>query len=403
MEITMTQVKIVNICAFLSPVIVLVGGCSGDPNGNSEIALAGSPAHIAFHGKSFTWRRTLSSSNTRAASTDSNVVVHEDPFINREKEVTYQASLSELSDAAYAEKLRAVLILNGNEYLADEVPSLAEVSRIRANLESIRGDPSPGPLKTAAVMPDGFAGETLEIHRSPLYSDNRQLQPHNIYPGSTQAYVQTGCPPPNDHNQNCVTECSATLIGPNTALAAAHCFFDPPTQAWLDFKLGRTGLDIFDSPAYSAQFNCFAIAFANAFTTDSSQTSVWDFAVIDFTNCADNPVPASGYMGYWKNISLGSNSVVWATGYPFLSANCFHEQLCGMSGTASGSGSYWLSGNVFVSRGQSGTSLYFEDASHNYYSIGNVVATTTSASYTRKLDSTVYSFLHSYSDPVRFP
>lgn len=373
-------------------------GCDG--GGPSTQAVRGdlsTAAKITYQGRSYTWVRAVPQSGSLGAASRPTTIQDPSVSIDPNVEAKYQTYLKGLTDAEYGEKLRITLLLNGNQYIADEPPTEEEIVAARQNA-GVHSAPGSQPTATQALSGSVTSGAPLVSPAS--FTDNRQVVQYNTYPGTPHVVLRFDCIPAQ---QNCTTDCSAVLIGPNTAATAAHCFWSVPDQQWRHFQYGATGEDDLQQPnvAGSTFSNCFGVSMPTAYLTDPSTTSQWDFAQMNFVGCSDNPAPRAGYLGYWQNLNLPANGVVWEIGYPAFAAHCTYAEVCGMAGTATKSGALWLSTNIFNSGGESGGSTMYVTGGNDYW-IGDVLAVSPTTSYMRRFDSTVYPLFHA-ADPVRFP
>jgi V8-like Glu-specific endopeptidase len=199
---------------------------------------------------------------------------------------------------------------------------------------------------------------------------------------------------------NFFTQCSGAIIGPNSAISAAHCFFNPTTGTWKNFQYGAPGFDSLHSPNEPwGHFNCFSIWMFSAFFTDTHVVSQWDIAAFDFTGCTDNPTSTGvGWFGYIINPNPSGRTLA-TDGYA-SNLSCALGQVCGMTGTAVNSGSaLLLSSNLFLKGGMSGGPIFTTNTNQI---MGNSIAVDTNTSYYRRFDTTVYNLFHSL-DPTRFP
>jgi V8-like Glu-specific endopeptidase len=378
--------------------LVCVGAsCPGIDNADTTAgALSTSAPKIMLHGRPFTWVRSVSPS-TQLGATHGTPVAETPRSFDAAKEAAYEQYLSTLTDAEYAEKLKVVTLIGGNEYRSDDGPDLATVAQLRTPGQTHQGAPS----SSVSVRSNTVAVGQIEEVSSAVLVDDRALIDNLHLPGSAIMWIHTDTTPPV---QGAFSECTGSIIGPNSGISAAHCFYDEPTQTWKDFQYGATGENDLQEPNTPwGTFACFGISFYTAYTTDNSQTSRWDAAALDFTNCADDPGKSgAGFLGYWDNANPTSTRAIAGDGYLHGGAGCYVDgQICGMTGTTIVSGNYLDSTNIYSNHGMSGSPLFTSDT--NLWFSGHIIATSQGVeTYGLRFTSTIYALFHA-TDPTRFP
>ncbi len=131
--------------------------------------------------------------------------------------------------------------------------------------------------------------------------DNRQrLANPRFFPGSANAHLAP---------QNC----TATMIGPSTALCAAHCFFQ---NGWINSRSITFGAD---TAAPTAPFGSFL---ADSLTMPGAWNATewdWDFAVLEFSPSRPDLGRQTGWFGTAQNFNGGKTMVGYPTDKPIPS------------------------------------------------------------------------------------
>ena len=207
--------------------------------------------------------------------------------------------------------------------------------------------------------------------------------------------------------------CSGVFIGWHTIITAAHCVYNPVTNAHKTpftltvFKQGSssTGLGQIYIPNAGVGNG---IAVPSGFDNDTeSGDKAWDFAVIDLTGYAVSPTGWNGYsvnyggssmkMYGWPRSGTGDNIVLC----PGKTTNGW---LCGMSGAGEVSDYRLESWEIDASRGQSG-GPWLKSTNHtigvhtgwreyvDIFKCGFICR----RNYGRRLDSTFFSYIQANS------
>jgi V8-like Glu-specific endopeptidase len=190
-----------------------------------------------------------------------------------------------LSIEELAEKLRPRRLVGGYEYRLEQ-PDYEVAARILAMDEAPRTKGFRPPESDARfIVPGGTARIQLTTPRE--------------WPGSGNAYLAP---------QNC----TATMIGPSTALCAAHCFYNGGWITSRDITFGANNV------APTAPFGSFlADSLTMPGAWDRAPTSPgsgwdWDFAVLEFSPSRPNLGRTTGWFGAEEKMS-GAQTIV---GYP---------------------------------------------------------------------------------------
>jgi V8-like Glu-specific endopeptidase len=346
-----------------------------------------------INGQSYTWQRSVPRSMNFGKSTGTAALpkpVSEDPAAR----ATYIQSVLNLSDAEFGDKLRMIVLDHDNEYLQDNAPDANTIATVRKEMAGsyVAGGSAPASSPLSAPLPGG-----IEARTSALLVDNRHGPFNNLaFPASSTILFHTDTTPPMP---NMFDACSGSIIGPQSAMSAAHCFFDEPTKTWKSFQFGATGVDDLKEPNFPfGTFGCFTITFYSAFANDPNIVSVWDVAAFDFGGCPDNPgASGAGFLGYFQNFNPAGTNLT-AVGYA-SGGGCDFNEVCGASGTATVSNTIIRSSNIFTKRGESGGPIFI---TNTLQVIGDITAGDSNTSYSRWFDTNAYNLFHSF-DPNRFP
>jgi V8-like Glu-specific endopeptidase len=185
-----------------------------------------------------------------------------------------------LSREHLAERLRPRRLVGGYEYrlerpdydVADMILAMKEVP----HTESSSGDAD------AKVKPKFIIGP----------DNRRRVDQPRFFPGSAFARL----------SQNC----TATMIGPSTALCAAHCFYQ---NGWINSVSITFGAD---TAAPTAPFGSFL---ADSLTLPGAWNATewdWDFAVLEFSPTRPDLGRQTGWFGTAQNFN-GAKTMI---GYP---------------------------------------------------------------------------------------
>lgn len=137
----------------------------------------------------------------------------------------------------------------------------------------------PGP----APPPDGYVIDA---------DDRRRIDSPRFYPASAFAYLSQGC--------------TATMIGPSTALCAAHCFFQ---NGWISTASVTFGAN---TSAPTAPYGSFVFDSITMPGQWNSNEWDWDFAVLEFSPTRPDIGRQTGWFGTAQSFS-GTKTMI---GYP---------------------------------------------------------------------------------------
>ena len=328
--------------------------------------------------------------------------------------------VEQMSRDELANELRGIALFNGHQFqqaepaydLADEVIRQREQEMSGRSVARGRTPAQGNATHTQlfeAVLP---AFEAQSVHGV----DDRTVMDNTVYPHRTQIVLDnTGLTTSINSSEG-----SATLIGPSTAMSVAHVFWDEAADTWeADFRWapGYDSLDFNPSP-YGEWYRCYWVTIPTAYTNGNSATH--DYAVLDFdVGCniirdgvnSDEPGVTVGWLGFYTASESAIESYAgYVRGYPGIGT-------CGNPGVACNVRVWgeisWASENnatsttiehqADTSGGQSGSGFYHyadpgcSGCGYGAYLVGMHRAGDTSYNLARRFDSTVYSFMLSYS------
>ena len=185
-----------------------------------------------------------------------------------------------LSREDLAEKLRPRRLVGGYEYRLEQPDyDVAEM------ILGMRDLPT-----TDAYAGNGNGQQKMKFIIGP---DNRQRVTNPaVFPGSANAHLSQTC--------------TATMIGPSTAVCAAHCFFQ---NGWIQSRSITFGAN---TTAPTAPFGSFL---ADSLTLPGAWNATewdWDFAVLEFSPSRPDLGRQTGWFGTGQNFNGGKTMI----GYP---------------------------------------------------------------------------------------
>lgn len=353
-----------------------------------------------IHGRSFTWLKDLLTGEESPLAQQFLRKRAPNEVETRETRDTRDTPPPARTREELAEALRPMAMYDGQVYVASEVAWDLADAALELGDRELKIEPS-------ATLPDGVdlgVAPALELPEGVIASisdarytvSNQNLQ----IPFSWHIYYEMR----DIYDANQRGSCSAVMIGRNTALTAAHCWY----SLW-NFASGFGTLDLGAAAADTQDF------FWYPFGTFAAPLGAWwpscwngsatscDYVVIDTGDNPNNPGWDVGYMGWWVNApEWSTNNNDWAFGYPGSCPGLSQKpQPCGMIGTLNFYHSpnypqilYWDNVNVYTSEGQSGTAHFVRDAwNGNFYAVG----VHNSITNIRRIDSDVWSFVQAVS------
>lgn len=291
-----------------------------------------------------------------------------------------------MTDAQLAEALRPIVLRGGHEYLGER--SAKFVTRLREN-KSDRRTHSFSPLVRAK-------NERSDVNKQQksgiIGADNRVVRRSNTeYPWSTVTYL------PRDSGGY---SGSGTMIGPSTALTAAHVVHNGTN--WLELPQVAPGSDYEDSTSFPfGQFGCYTVSIPTAWINNNGGDARFDYAVIEFAGCGDFPGRATGWKGFWvAPDSVITGNLMYVYGHP---SDRVQPQIWGNEGNGILNADYI---NFFMDAwfGDSGSGLYVYDVDGWPYVVGilrgatGAIGDNTKPNFGRRITSEVFDFIVANSE-----
>lgn len=205
--------------------------------------------------------------------------------------------------------LRPRLLRNGHEYTR-ATPDIEMARRILSGVSALKGVGSRGTEQQQVASSDAQVERRTGAYvlghddRVPIHPCHRTEYPQRINFNVKQG-IQNGA------NYNDVW-CTATLIGPNIALTAAHCLFNNDWIGPLKYVPGDDAFGYSYPNSGCGPGAPFGEFIANAGVpsgfTNGNSTPQYDFAFLDFSPYA--PTPSAFGLG-WAGWDTGTNSTGW--------------------------------------------------------------------------------------------
>ncbi|WP_247828945.1 trypsin-like serine peptidase [Arthrobacter antioxidans] len=205
--------------------------------------------------------------------------------------------------------------------------------------------------------------------------DRRRIDSPQFFPGSAFAYLSQGC--------------TATMIGPSTALCAAHCFFQNGT--WIPTRSVTFGAN---TVAPTAPFGSFVFDSITLPGQWNSNEWDWDFAVLEFSPSRPDIGRQTGWFGTGQNFN-GTKTMI---GYPSDKPVPSSWIKSGAFTAAPGSR---YQHNLDIIPGDSGAGTY-DNGDSRVNGIQSTQWFSTNPprvwNEVRRWDSTTYNFFHAYGN-----
>ena len=290
--------------------------------------------------------------------------------------------VTEMSDAELADALRPVILRDGHEYTVESHPD-GFLKGLRGDDDSYRRTSSYAPIARAADE------NGPQVESGIIGPDNRSVRRDNtVYPWSTVAYMPIG----GSYRG------TATMIGPSTALTAAHCVHNGTN--WLTLPNIAPGTDFQDPNSMPfGSFGGYNITIPTAWINNNGGDARFDYAVIEFSGYGDFPGRSSGWKGLWvapDNVITGFINVY---GHPSDKAQ---PQIWGNGGNGILNGQYI---NFFMDAwyGDSGAGLYAYNTDGWPYVVGvlrgatGAIGDNSKPNFGRRMTRDVFDFILAYS------
>ncbi len=365
-----------------------------DPKGSTWVRISDEPVRFATHEEELEHFATLNETTQVAAAEDEQ---SSEPAVR---------ALSEMDITEVAELLRGTTLRYGYEYRQE--PDLERAALLQAGLfDNASFPPSP---ETSPASDDWPSDDDLIGQHHIFSPDNRAIHRNNTtYPYSTAVLLSS---PAGD------TSCSATMIGPSTAITGAHCLKTSSGQ-WLNVRAWAPAVDRQDGFIYSAPnppanpdptYSGAAFPFSNtpasndpyphidgkllrgcytAYAPAYNNTVQTDWAILEFDRdwidpywCneyfdptfIDKPGNYTGWLGIAAPSKATTEGLPLSTrGYPTNSpscagGDCFHPSVWGQSGVYPKEvNDHAIEYELDMNHGQSGSGVYGTDSSSNRY------------------------------------
>jgi V8-like Glu-specific endopeptidase len=322
------------------------------------------------------------------------------------------------TDSERAAGLRPVAYFDGNEYelVATDEELLARYEALAAS-GPMGGAPGRPHVQTPGAVANVIGGE-----------DRVPLGWNSVYYPNSAVGASDSIPYP-PHFGYGSHGCTMTMIGPSTAISAAHCFYTPgvgwhPTKSWTFgvtsyIVQGTTSVTVDVHQAWPTYTGCYWVTVPGAWTTLrphnpwTSSDFFYDFAVIEFSNsqaptCNLFPGTTLGWYGWWtaSDDQIAQHNAR-INGYPHIPTEYARTYAWPTQFTE---GDYI--GNVFspsyenylihtkmdVTHGNSGSALAQElFTPGDRYATGIVTAEGVGYNVARRIDATVRNFVLQYS------
>jgi V8-like Glu-specific endopeptidase len=211
-----------------------------------------------------------------------------------------------------AEDMRGVAYFRGHEYRQAEPAWAAADAILNATDEHTIAPPKSAATNNGERPPEDYQGQAIQG------TDSRQKRRDNTsYPMRAQMVLEVGG-----------FGCTATLIGPTTALTAAHCLHTGSGWRPGDWRTapGADRDDVINIPigferpygTYTCHWGTVPGAWINGDTAVEN-----DYAVIDYSGCNLTPGNTVGWLGVWSagEPQLAGQSM-YVYGYPGKQSDC---------------------------------------------------------------------------------
>jgi V8-like Glu-specific endopeptidase len=258
-------------------------------------------------------------------------------------------SVLAMSDEQLAQALRPLVLKDNEEYVGE--PAVELVKLIRAE----------GQIKTHSYAPawieERKLEEGLKTQSGIIGADNRIVQRNNTsYPWTTVNYQSSSA-----------GSCSGTMVGPSTAITAAHCVNNGTN--WVALPWVAPGTDFQDTNQFPfGKHGCYTVTIPTAYINKQSFGDArFDYAVIEFSGCNDYPGNRTGWKGMWEAPDgVITGNTIQLYGHP---GDKTQPQIWGNTGRGILSGQYI---NFFMDAwfGDSGAGLYTYDTDGWPYVVG---------------------------------
>ena len=284
---------------------------------------------------------------------------------------------TELAAKLSPKMLRRVVDANGavsfHEYGQETAPLAMAHEILAMRGTSTSRDSNAG---TGVAASNGAAASPDRVGRFIIGTDDRTYASGNKFNWPFRTASQLG------------QVCTQSMIGTNTALSAAHCFYNDtiPGGPWISTTVDAAGADTV-APTQPFGNNVFTYIIIPGNWNHPGDWD-WDFAALDYNIALGN---TTGWLG-WDTADPGTSPLLRMHGYPNDKP---YPQLWNKDGKKIGQTGARYKHNADVIPGDSGACLYRVDSSR---CIGNQSTQWSSGGVlwneVRKFDNTTLSFLH---------
>jgi V8-like Glu-specific endopeptidase len=399
--------------------VVLVGcalGCSGEAlDTKVEVGTVDSALTARVEGKDFTdklkrkWRYMGKAGHVLSKG-------HDPKTFPKRTSADISEDVANLQELAT--KTRGLMYSKGYVYeAAADLGQAAEIQQQRLDelsdkLNGENQEPLPseyGPTDAETLDPKLIFG-----------TDNRAKQRTDTsYPWRTIIWITD--------NDTKTAGCTATLVGPSTAITAAHCFHTGtggnngfyPLRAW---GLGVDSQDTNDFnwdpdsltfPSVNATIEtCYSVTLPGEFANGNTDLQ-YDYAVMEFSGCGFFPGNSIGWVGVWKPSStyLDAGFDHYSYGYPGNgcpgAATCNFPQIWGHhnSNDNGRDGCCSVHYETDISAGQSGSGGWILSAEGHRYIIESAIGQKDVVlgddwNYGRRMSNTYFANIRNFSGGV---
>jgi V8-like Glu-specific endopeptidase len=248
--------------------------------------------------------------------------------------------LRTLSVNEIAQRFRSVVLRDGFEYI-EEQPPIALATTIKASF----GKRAPSTPPNRGIASESVPSDEVDSisPESIIGSDNR------TYEGAFTGY------PNRAQLSTWPVNCSATLIGPRTAVIAAHCVYED--GHWYTIEYFIPAANSLPPTEPFGRFNAFNIRVPQQWLTDEDWN--YDFAAVEFWGL---PQFFPGNVVGWLGTADSSSGLMRMVSYP--GDKNPRPQLWGKVGTVTSTTSGRRKHNLDTVGGDSGAGLYTVDTLH---------------------------------------
>jgi V8-like Glu-specific endopeptidase len=399
MRLMIRAVRYLSMVSVLMSAVWLEGcGSEDEPSTTNTLKLSAAPQALrTIQGRRF---RLVGPVLSRGAPTNGNEVERPDPA---------GRPIADLTVEELASAIRGRSLVDGYEY--EEESALDRAQLIHDHLHGVRTIPS---RIRSGSAPTAVAAEAATDVPAPANfdknifgPDNRTIRGNTTTPG---AHIMVLTPADSPITATTESRCTAALIGRETALAAAHCFWDPNTDQWRQDYAWAAGFDSEDADIdpFGQRNRCYVVTIPSAFTTANGSPIEHDYAVIDFTgSCGTFPGDLAGWFATkvpeYTNSEIQQTSQFW--GYPsYTASSCAgvhcRTRIWGSSGALTvGPPHHVINHMIDESPGQSGSPV-FRFFENQWFQVGihKGVAVGQTANWARRINLAVNNAIDAWSD-----